>query len=170
MTTRDMNRFFDICRSTTSNSPSHRSPQQPGDASAGDQQHVEPHPLHQFRRGHGARFSACLRRALPTLDGTQSGWGIDWLWPRIVAKPDTAIAIVDDVVIRHTRPLGDRTTTPCAPRDCRPPGVGDVPQDQGIEKNRIEIHRVLWRSGRVEDVRGRSLSFATKFGLGYLHA
>ncbi len=35
---------------------------------------------------------------------------------------------------------------------------------------RIEIRRVLWRSGQLEDVRGWSLSFAIKLGLGYLRA
>jgi len=173
MTTRDMNRFFDICRehdlelaqpSLTPNSP-------------------VTHPLVINNTLSRIRFTnfvevmapcfsaACLRRALPTFDGTQSGWGIDWLWPRIVAKPDTAIAIVDDVVIRHTRPLGGPNYDAMRAQGLSPTKEWETfRKDQGIEKNRIEIHRVLWRSGRVEDVRGRSLSFATKFGLGYLHA
>ncbi|WP_159080169.1 DUF707 domain-containing protein [Nocardia suismassiliense] len=46
-----------------------------------------------------------LLRCLPTFNATQTGWGLDFHWPRFV--PDTSsIAIVDAVTVRHTRPVG----------------------------------------------------------------
>lgn len=51
-----------------------------------------------------------LRRALPTFDATQTGWGLDFHWPRLVAD-QWSIAIVDAVTVRHTRPLGGPNLT-----------------------------------------------------------
>ncbi|WP_162272805.1 DUF707 domain-containing protein [Nocardia lijiangensis] len=51
-----------------------------------------------------------LLRCLPTFDATQTGWGLDFHWPRFV--PDTSsIAIVDAVTVRHTRPVGGPNLT-----------------------------------------------------------
>ncbi|MCU1642233.1 MAG: hypothetical protein JWN03_2508 [Nocardia sp.] len=46
-----------------------------------------------------------LTRYLPTFDKTQTGWGLDRHWPRF-APNTSAIAIVDAVTVRHTRPVG----------------------------------------------------------------
>ena len=173
MTKADMNRFFDICHahklelaqpSLTANSP-------------------VTHPLVLNNTRSRLRFtnfvevmapcfsSAFLARALPTFDGTQSGWGIDWLWPRLVQDREAGIAIVDEVVIRHTRPLGGPNYDAMRARGLSPVDeLAAFRKAHGVDRVRIEIHRVLWRSGRVEDVRGRSLSFATGLGLGYARA
>ncbi|MFC9432253.1 hypothetical protein [Nocardia sp. NPDC057030] len=51
-----------------------------------------------------------LARCLPTFDATQTGWGLDFHWPRFA--PDTSsIAIVDAVTVRHTRPVGGPNLT-----------------------------------------------------------
>ncbi len=168
-----MNQFFDICRehklelaqpSLTPNSP-------------------VAHPLvinntlsrirfTDFVEVMASCFSAsCLRKVLPTFDEVQSGWRIDRLWPRIMAKPDTAIAIVDDVVIGHTRPFGGPNYhAMCAEGSSPANDWKPFRKERSIDMIRIEIHRVLWRSGQLEDVRGRSLSFAIKLGLEYLRA
>ncbi len=173
MTCADMNRFFDICRehklelaqpSLTPDSP-------------------VTHPLVINNTQSLIRFTnfvevmapcfstACLRRALPTFDATESGWGIDWLWPRIVAQPDTAIAIVDEVVIRHTRPLGGPNYDAMRARGVSPAQeLASFRKAHEVIKIRIEIHRVLRRSGRLENVNGRSLSFAAFLGRGYFRA
>jgi hypothetical protein len=47
--------------------------------------------------------------ALPTMAGTKSGFGLDLLWPQQAAQfPDAGrnVAIVDEVTITHTRPVG----------------------------------------------------------------
>jgi len=47
-----------------------------------------------------------LERCLPTFTENLSGWGLDLLWPRLLPPKPRAIAILDDVVMTHTRPVG----------------------------------------------------------------
>lgn len=35
----------------------------------------------------------------------QIGWGIDWLWPKLLGYPKNKIAIIDDCIVLHTRPV-----------------------------------------------------------------
>lgn len=44
-----------------------------------------------------------LRRTLPTMDGTLSGWGIDAVWPRFTRIG--RIAIIDSTPVKHTREI-----------------------------------------------------------------
>ncbi|MFE9789835.1 DUF707 domain-containing protein [Nocardia salmonicida] len=46
-----------------------------------------------------------LKRCLPTFAGTQTGWGLDFHWPRFI-DDSSSIAILDSVTVRHTRPVG----------------------------------------------------------------
>lgn len=115
--------------------------------------------------------TACLQRVLPTFSGTQSGWGIGWLWPRLVESPQTGIAVVDDIVIRHTRPLG-------GPDYGAMRAKGQSPLDQllrfqkaeGIEKARTEFHHVLRRSKRASNDRPESLMFRPRLMSGHWRA
>ena len=47
-----------------------------------------------------------LERCLPTFTENLSGWGLDLLWPRMLPARPRVIAILDDVVMTHTRPVG----------------------------------------------------------------
>lgn len=173
MKKQDMNRFFDICRehrlelaqpALTVNSP-------------------VTHPLVFENTLSRIRFTnfvevmapcfsiACLQRVLPTFNCTQSGWGIDWLWPRIVDNPNSGVAIVDDVVIRHTRPLGGPNYDEMRKRGLSPSKeLEDFFEAQNITSTQIEIHRVLLRSGKMREVKGRSPFFLMLLGFGYFHA
>lgn len=56
-------------------------------------------------------MAPCFRRefleaCLPILGETQSGWGLDWILPQRQSKGVPGCAIVDDVEITHTRPVG----------------------------------------------------------------
>lgn len=50
---------------------------------------------------------SALRACLPTFTMSRSGWGLDWVWPKLAGRgrPDS-IAIIDATPVRHTRPLG----------------------------------------------------------------
>ncbi|MEP7183071.1 MAG: DUF707 domain-containing protein [Betaproteobacteria bacterium] len=50
-----------------------------------------------------------LERCLHTLGETQSGWGLDWVWPKVLANGPMRCAILDDVEMTHTRPVGGPT-------------------------------------------------------------
>lgn len=47
-----------------------------------------------------------LVRALPLFNMNLSGWGLDFIWPKLVEHPGSEIAIIDSVTVRHTRPVG----------------------------------------------------------------
>lgn len=47
-----------------------------------------------------------LRELLPSLLASASGWGIDDLWPRLLAGRGERFAVVDEVSVTHTRPVG----------------------------------------------------------------
>lgn len=49
---------------------------------------------------------ALLQRALPTFGETISGWGLDYVWPRLLPDPMRQCAILDCIQVRHTRPVG----------------------------------------------------------------
>ena len=117
-------------------------------------------------------FSAeCLRRVVSTFNATQSGWGIDWLWPRLVPDPDTGIAIIDDVMIRHTRPLGGPNYDAMRKKGLSPEvELNEFSQANEVEKTQIEIHRVKLRSGQTRDIRGLSPFFVSFLVLGYMNA
>ena len=49
-----------------------------------------------------------LDECLPTFTENMSGWGLDLLWPRMLSETSRC-AVVDDVVVTHTRPVGGPT-------------------------------------------------------------
>jgi hypothetical protein len=50
--------------------------------------------------------AAILRKALPLFNSNLSGWGLDYVWSRLADDPLNGIAIIDEVTVRHTRPVG----------------------------------------------------------------
>lgn len=48
-----------------------------------------------------------LKACLKSFGESRSGWGLDWLWPELVAKGRTdRIGLIDATPVKHTRPLG----------------------------------------------------------------
>jgi hypothetical protein len=50
-----------------------------------------------------------LETCLPTFTENLSGWGLDWLWPRMLPRAPWRCGIIDDVAVTHTRPVGGPT-------------------------------------------------------------
>jgi len=52
-------------------------------------------------------FSAdALWQVLPVMNENLSGWGVDFVWAAMLAGRGGSIAIIDEVQVRHTRPIG----------------------------------------------------------------
>lgn len=47
-----------------------------------------------------------LKKCLNTFKYNKTGWGIDSIWNVILNNPTNKLAIIDDVVVIHTRPIG----------------------------------------------------------------
>lgn len=70
------------------------------------------------QEGHVARYSQfvevmaplftreTLRKVLHTFAESRSGWGLDWVWPTVLAPHHPKIAILDATPVWHTRPIG----------------------------------------------------------------
>jgi hypothetical protein len=57
-----------------------------------------------------------LLKVYNTFDLNFSSWGYDFLWPYILGYPENKIAIIDDVVMTHTKPIGtDYSRFPTCP-------------------------------------------------------
>lgn len=101
-------------------------------------------PLLLQRRDYDLRFTrfvevmapvfdrAALRVCLPTFGENASGWGLDWLWPRLLERRgENAIAIIDAAAVRHSRPVGG----------------GELYKTEGTSKARRELHALFAKHG-----------------------
>jgi hypothetical protein len=59
-----------------------------------------------------------LFKLLETFILNQSGWGLDFLWPKLLNYPTNKIAIIDEVTVTHTKPIaGDYSRFTVKPID-----------------------------------------------------
>ncbi len=59
-----------------------------------------------FVEGMAPLFSQhALQLCLPSFENSISGWGIDWVWPKLLGNPRHRIGIIDGVAVEHTRPV-----------------------------------------------------------------
>jgi hypothetical protein len=49
---------------------------------------------------------AMLKKVLPLFEFTRSGFGMDFVWHRFTTNPLERVAILDNVNVKHTRPVG----------------------------------------------------------------
>lgn len=48
----------------------------------------------------------CLNTLMDTFTINESGWGMDYLWVKKLGNPIDKIAIIDEVTVEHTKPVG----------------------------------------------------------------
>ena len=116
--------------------------------------------------------SAMLRNSLPLFNSNLSGWGLDYLWPAFAENPQGGIAIIDEVTVRHTRPVGGPNykalrETGISPWDemralCKAHGLGDEPV--------LMTHKAMRHNGIVVTAENNRLQLLSDFVLGYLPA
>ncbi|MFC5447346.1 DUF707 domain-containing protein [Paenibacillus aestuarii] len=47
-----------------------------------------------------------FQKLLPTFDKSESGWGLDFVWPKVLGFPYRKIGVIDEVTVKHTRRVG----------------------------------------------------------------
>jgi hypothetical protein len=110
--------------------------------------------------------SDTLWRLLPTMNESVSCWGVEFAWAGILASDPFSIAIIDEVQIRHTRPLGSGTLyDPLKANGISPwDEYRAAEKKYGITSHRYWIERAVRNSGReVND--GLWLLFLYGWGL-----
>lgn len=76
------------------------------------------HPLTEPKPGSFLRYTNFVEVLAPLMDldtllklkdsfkTNYSGWGYDYLWPYLLGYPKNSIAIIDHIVMHHTKPIG----------------------------------------------------------------
>ena len=116
--------------------------------------------------------SSMLRKSLSLFNSNLSGWGLDYLWPAFAENPQGGIAIIDEVTVRHTRPVGGPNykvlrETGVSPWDemralCKAHGLGDEPI--------LVTHKAMRHNGIVVTAENNRYQLLSDFVLGYLPA
>jgi hypothetical protein len=116
--------------------------------------------------------SAMLRKALPLLNSNLSGWGLDYLWTQLAENPQSGIAIIDDVTVRHTRPVGGPNykllrETGISPWDemralCKAHGLDEAPV--------LLTHKAIRHDDVLITAEKNHYRFVSDFVFGYLPA
>ena len=79
-----------------------------------------------------------LRVCAPTFTESDSGWGLDWLWPQLCEHAGLGrMAVIDATPVRHTRPCGGelyRRNPQLAPRA----DAERLLQHYGVQEQRID--------------------------------
>lgn len=52
---------------------------------------------------------AAFQTLLPTFEKSEAAYGLDFVWPKVLGYPHKKIGIIDDVPMKHTRPVGGGT-------------------------------------------------------------
>lgn len=76
-----------------------------------------------------------LKKVLPLMKDTMSGFGLDSLWARMMGKNKYKTVIFDDLTVRHTRPIGQN--------------LAKAISDTG-STNRKEMKNLLEKFGEIE--------------------
>lgn len=101
---RDINTLFSICRRFDLDLA------QPTIVGYPNQRITTPHPEHLLRYTSWVEVMApifsrqALRLCAPTFESSVSGFGLDHVWPKLLGEPRNRIAMIDQVVVEHTRP------------------------------------------------------------------
>lgn len=170
-TCQDINRLFDICRE--------RRLKFAHPSLTHDSYYTFPMMLHSppfrlrfasFVEGQAPCMSSdTLWQLLPTMNESVTGLGLDFVWAKMLAGDPYSLAIVDEVQVRHTRPLSTGALYRVAK------ALGTSPWDEyrevlkkfGITRRRYWISRAIRLSGReLND----GLWFLCLYGWGLLTA
>jgi hypothetical protein len=110
-----------------------------------------------------------LETLLPTFSDNMSGWGLDYAWPQLLGPAGSRVAVIDDVQVLHTRPVGAANYAALKAKGISAWDENDAAlKKHGITKRAIVIHRAKVQGAGEEISRGPRLLFL--YGAGLLSA
>jgi hypothetical protein len=84
---------------------------------------------------------ATLARVAPTFNQSVSGWGLDYLWPKLLEFPVDRIAVLDATPVVHTRRWGTGRNY----RVCETLGVSPQAElDRIVSEHALDVNRVTY--------------------------
>ncbi len=113
-----------------------------------------------------------LQKALPLFNSNLSGWGLDFVWAKLVEHPESEIAIIDAVTVQHTRPVGGPNYKMLRDKGVSPwDELRSFCRENGIDEEPIiSTHRAVYLDGTVVDAGTQRLRFMRSTISGYLPA
>ena len=110
-----------------------------------------------------------LEKLLPTFNESMSGWGLDYAWPKLLGTAGERVAIIDDVQVLHTRPVGAANYGALKAKGISAWDENDVAlRKYGITRRAVVINRAKVRGTSEEISRGPRL--LCLYGAGLLSA
>jgi hypothetical protein len=107
-----------------------------------------------------------LEKLLPTFNESMSGWGIDYAWSGLLGPAGDRVAIIDDVQVLHTRPIGAANYGALKAKGITAwDEMAANLQKYGIAKRGVVIHRAKVRGTGAEILRGPRLLYLYAAGL-----
>lgn len=96
-----------------------------------------------------------LEAMLPHFNNSMSGFGLDYIWCRLPILGQRRAAIIDEIQVRHTRPVGNVLMSAMAKKGLSPKAEEEaLKQIYGVNKRVTPlVYEMLMSSGRV--VHGR---------------
>ncbi len=111
---------------------------------------------------------AFFRRCWPSFNTSLSGWGLDFVWPRWINRPNKA-AIIDAVRIKHTRPHGGPNYNALKERGVDPEKeFADLLAKEKIEKIHIITGGIDHNHRQLTLEQGDHVEIIKKIMAGYL--
>lgn len=99
-----------------------------------------------------------LKKCIHTFEENKTGWGIDHIWNQLLNHPTDRLAIIDESIAIHTRPVGS----------------GDTYKNQtngelsGARKENYEIYKKYdMKNSSYEDLKKGRITSTESFGLSY---
>jgi hypothetical protein len=107
-----------------------------------------------------------LEKLLPTFNNSMSGWGIDYAWSRLLGPAGDRVAVIDDVQVLHTRPVGSANYGALKAKGVTAWDEMDANlRKYGIAKRGVVIHRAKIRGANTEIPRSGRLLWLYSIGL-----
>jgi Protein of unknown function (DUF707) len=118
-------------------------------------------------------FSAqTLAKALPLLNVNLSGWGLDFVWTKLVDHPEREIAIIDSVTVQHTRPVGGPNYKMLRENGVSPwDELRNFCKENGLDEEPIILtYSAVCRNDTLMNARDQPRQFTVKAISGYVPA
>jgi hypothetical protein len=116
--------------------------------------------------------SEMLRKSLHLFDANLSGWGLDYLWSALADDPANGVAIIDEVSVRHTRPVGGPNYKILREKGVSPwDEMRKVCEAHGLSEEPVLVtHKAIRRNNSVITADKNRYLFLSDFVLGYVPA
>lgn len=88
-----------------------------------------------------------LCQCLVSFNENKSSWGLDSVWPKILGYPLNKLAVFDDVIMRHTRPVGGGELYKKIQADPYEEWETIIQKYDAVKNNYVEYGRLEYVSG-----------------------